>query len=150
MRGLSLWQPWATLMAQGLKKYETRAWYTAYRGMVAIHAAARPPDPWEWIGTPLDAVMRQHALMVQHLPRRVVVAVGELVGCHSTNTFEPPDWIERACGNYDANRFAWEFRDVIPIEPVPLRGRQGLFTLDDAERTAICLAMQQGIRGAVS
>lgn len=39
IRLLSLWQPWATLVAIKEKGAETRDWLTAYRGWVAIHAA---------------------------------------------------------------------------------------------------------------
>ena len=41
MKALSLWQPWASLIAAGVKKVETRHWPTAYRGPIAIHAAKR-------------------------------------------------------------------------------------------------------------
>ncbi len=39
MRGLSLWQPWASLIALLIKRIETRSWSTTYRGPLAIHAA---------------------------------------------------------------------------------------------------------------
>lgn len=39
MKAISLWQPWATLVAVGAKHIETRSWGTRYRGPVAIHAA---------------------------------------------------------------------------------------------------------------
>jgi len=39
MLALSLWQPWATYMADGLKMVETRHWSTHIRGWFAIHAA---------------------------------------------------------------------------------------------------------------
>lgn len=39
MKGLSLTQPWATLVAIGAKRIETRIWATSYRGPLAIHAA---------------------------------------------------------------------------------------------------------------
>lgn len=39
MKCLSLWQPWATLIAIGAKQVETRSWRTRYRGPIAIHAA---------------------------------------------------------------------------------------------------------------
>ncbi|TRU31740.1 MAG: ASCH domain-containing protein [Microcystis aeruginosa Ma_QC_B_20070730_S2] len=42
MKAISLWQPWASLVANGLKLYETRGWPTKYRGVLAIHAAKRP------------------------------------------------------------------------------------------------------------
>lgn len=31
MKAISLWQPWASLMAVGAKRYETRSWGTLYR-----------------------------------------------------------------------------------------------------------------------
>jgi activating signal cointegrator 1 len=39
MKGLTLTQPWASLVANGAKTIETRSWSTSYRGPVAIHAA---------------------------------------------------------------------------------------------------------------
>jgi hypothetical protein len=39
MKVLTLTQPWATLVAIGAKRIETRSWSTNYRGPLAIHAA---------------------------------------------------------------------------------------------------------------
>lgn len=39
MRAISLWQPWASAIALGSKRIETRSWSTSYRGPLAIHAA---------------------------------------------------------------------------------------------------------------
>jgi len=38
MRTISLWQPWATLVAIGAKRFETRSWRSDHFGPVAIHA----------------------------------------------------------------------------------------------------------------
>ena len=38
MRVITLKQPWATLVAEGLKKYEFRSWKYSYRGELLIHA----------------------------------------------------------------------------------------------------------------
>lgn len=43
MRGLSLLQPYCSLLALGEKRIETRSWCTSYRGRVAIHASRRFP-----------------------------------------------------------------------------------------------------------
>lgn len=44
MKALTLHQPWASLVALGVKTIETRSWATRYRGPLAIHAGAtRPP-----------------------------------------------------------------------------------------------------------
>ncbi len=39
MKAITLTQPWATLVAIGAKRIETRSWKTDYRGPLAIHAA---------------------------------------------------------------------------------------------------------------
>ena len=38
MKVLTLKQPWATLVAEGIKKYEFRSLKTNYRGKILIHA----------------------------------------------------------------------------------------------------------------
>jgi hypothetical protein len=38
---ISLWQPWATLVAIGAKRIETRGWSPWYRGALVIHASKR-------------------------------------------------------------------------------------------------------------
>lgn len=50
MRALTLWQPWASLVACGRKTIETRSWRTGYRGPLAVHASARPPRKGECPG----------------------------------------------------------------------------------------------------
>lgn len=44
MKALTIWQPWASLLACGAKKYETRSWATKYKGQIAIHAAIKQFD----------------------------------------------------------------------------------------------------------
>lgn len=41
MKAITIWQPWASLLACGAKQYETRSWKTDYRGPIAIHAAQK-------------------------------------------------------------------------------------------------------------
>ena len=38
MKVITLKQPWATLVAEGLRKYEFRSWEYSYRGEILIHA----------------------------------------------------------------------------------------------------------------
>lgn len=42
MKAITIKQPWASLIATGLKDIENRSWKTNYRGRVLIHAAATP------------------------------------------------------------------------------------------------------------
>lgn len=41
MKALSIKQPWAYLIAAGIKDIENRTWQTKYRGKVLIHASAK-------------------------------------------------------------------------------------------------------------
>lgn len=43
MKVLTVWQPWAQLLAAGHKHNETRSWRTSYRGEILIHAAIKDP-----------------------------------------------------------------------------------------------------------
>lgn len=52
MKALTLHQPWASLIAVGAKRIETRSWSTTYRGPLAIHAGARKPELDEYYGEP--------------------------------------------------------------------------------------------------
>jgi hypothetical protein len=42
MKTLSIRQPYASLICNGIKKIENRSWKTAYRGKLLIHASGKP------------------------------------------------------------------------------------------------------------
>lgn len=92
MRALSLWQPWATFIADGWKKVETRSWTTPYRGPIAIHAAKTEKGlatverlieeaglEAEYFSTPSGAPLPHDTLDIDvAFPRGVVVALADL------------------------------------------------------------------------
>ena len=41
MKALSIKQPWASLIAHGIKDIENRTWRTKFRGRIYIHASAK-------------------------------------------------------------------------------------------------------------
>ena len=41
MKALSIKQPWASLIAHGIKDIENRNWKTHFRGRIYIHASAK-------------------------------------------------------------------------------------------------------------
>ncbi len=55
MKALTIRQPWASLIAAGVKTIETRSWSTRYRGPLAIHAGKHKPqrDPDDGCGIPV-------------------------------------------------------------------------------------------------
>jgi hypothetical protein len=94
---LSLKQPWAVLLAHGLKTIEVRRWPTARRGMVLIHAARIPDERAEaWAQVPAH---------LQHAARLLggIVGTGELTGCV---TYSSPE-LFRADGSRHLNPPGW-------------------------------------------
>ena len=48
MKALSIKQPWASLIAHGVKDIENRTWKTHFRGRIFIHASGKPDkEPYE-------------------------------------------------------------------------------------------------------
>lgn len=145
MKALTLTQPWATLVAIGAKKIETRSWGVTYLGPIAIHAgkefplearrfALRPPcldvmHAW-WGGVindwPLDA-LRGKVIATGMLVDVVRIEEDLLEGPFDLTKLGEIGEHEAAFGDYTPGRFAWVLRDVVKIDPVPARGRLGLW-----------------------
>ena len=94
MKAITLWQPWATLLACGAKQYETRSWATEYRGPIAIHAAKRRLDIQDLDGNMCIATLESLQLvtatqMMKSLPYGCIIATAELVGVYCIAA--PPD-----------------------------------------------------------
>jgi hypothetical protein len=120
MKALTLWQPWASLVAAGRKSIETRGWSTRYRGNLLIHAAKESRRGSE------DVLSLTGVSLPRPLPRGKVVAFAVLDDCREG--FIPEDPLERHFGHYGPGRWAWILRGVIPLErPIPWAGAQGLW-----------------------
>lgn len=84
MKALTIWQPWASLIACGAKRYETRSWATKYRGPIAIHAAMKDPFKLPLLGKEFERIVR-HEIEADRcptwcfMPRGKVIATAELV-----------------------------------------------------------------------
>jgi hypothetical protein len=154
MKALSLWQPHATAIAIGLKRYETRGWATDYRGPLAIHAAKRP---WSDVGPWHDGARRRFDRYVAaHGPIAwafgAVVAVVDLVDCVPTRLVrgsigEAEFWGDFAdLGDDGRPRYAMRLENVRALpRAVPWRGMQGFFDVElgahEINRTAGALPL---------
>lgn len=132
MKCISLWQPWASLVAIGAKQYETRHWTTRYRGLIAIHAAKKRDfevlDAWKQ--RPVFDTLREAGYPVfSSLPRGCVVAIADLTAIYRAEELYPKIGdLEQFFGNYAPGRFAWRLENVRKLEnPIELKGMQGLF-----------------------
>lgn len=132
MRGISLWEPWASAMAHGFKEIETRGYPTSYRGELLICAAKKIVDT-RALGLPA----RVNLMKLNH---GCALCVVELYDCIPAENCEPHVIAgdEEQLGYYDVGRWAWLTKRRRPLaHPIPWRGKQGLWTLTDAEEKQI-------------
>lgn len=128
MKALSLWQPWASAIALGMKMVETRHWSTRYRGPLAIHAAKR----WTADEREMHALEVAVGAMPPTLPLGAFVATAQLVDIRRTEDLTDLLTAEYYWGNYGPGRFGWVLVDIRPLPaPVPFKGHQGLFEVPD-------------------
>jgi len=128
MKAITLWQPWATLIAIGVKPFETRSWSTRYRGPIAIHAGKTREGLDLCRGLPeIERALTGAGFTLDTLPLGVVVCTARLVACRPTEQVVA-EGLADAFGDYSSSRFAWHLVDIQPLEPpVPTAGKQGLW-----------------------
>ena len=149
MKALTLWQPWASLVALGHKRIETRCWSTKHRGDLAIHSAANLPP--KWLGASRHQPEFRDALAdifnarrdrdervgfrvddaVRALPRGYVLGIVRLDDIRETDGNHAPEMIgrlEHLFGNYEPGRYAWYLTSLRMFnEPIPAKGNRKLW-----------------------
>ena len=151
MKALTLWQPWASLVAFGEKKIETRCWSTKYRGELAIHAAqkevtilgqsrnrqefhremCRLTAKWEWGDGYWPGVPHYQSMGCV----LCIVKLVDVLPCeHVRDDLSEQELI---FGNYEDGRYAWFLEMVEKFEkPIPAKGNRRLWEWNrDAART---------------
>jgi hypothetical protein len=146
---ITLTQPWATLVAVGEKRVETRAWGTHRRGAIAIHAAKGFPDDARSIcyDEPFRSTLLRHGYEnAAQLPTAAIVAVTDLARCE---LFKPDsEAIIRAYsddgrmpaheadfGDFTAGRYGLLTRNTIKLpHPIVARGMLGFWRIPEPVR----------------
>lgn len=110
MKAISVRQPWANMIASGVKTIETRTWPTKYRGRVLIVSSKKP---------------NIH-------PAGCAVAVATIIDCVKMT----PDHEEFACCDVYPGAWAWMLEDIKKIDdPFPVKGKLGFYDVDYEEPT---------------
>jgi hypothetical protein len=152
MKAISLWQPWASLMALGAKTIETRPRRTHIRGDVAICSTkTQPPggldrmmqEPFR-TALGIDAIEPDAPNIIdlhRHFPNGYVLCVVEIYACLTSEWLAQKGGVteqEFAFGNYAAGRYAILTRNLRRLrDPVPVKGRQGWFNLPPEVEAAV-------------
>lgn len=142
MKALTLHQPWASLIAIGVKSIETRSWSTKYRGPLAIHASAKRTramscnlGQWRYGG--LTGCLWRAAPQVRDLQ---YVRLGVVVATCTLVDVVPTYEIEWGC-RFDANSPMWWWDDGIEQvgegrdgEPIGDLARWASYVVDEDQR----------------
>lgn len=144
---LALWQPWASLIVWNEKRFETRGWWTDYRGPVYIMATKK----WDreikdyCLEQPFRRTICNHLAISDkddaalldvvraRMPFGALVATAEIAEClTSQNALKVIEELggpfEREFGGYEQGRAAFQLINVKALSnPVLFTGRQGWF-----------------------
>ena len=129
MKAISIKEPFATLITNGMKKIETRSWKTNYRGEIFIHASGKSLAK-EFLTN--DYVIELIKDMDMNFGN--IICKCNLVDCiYMDEEFlehikQSP--MEYKLGEYKLGRYAWVMEDVEPIYPIPAKGQLNIWNFD--------------------
>ena len=127
MKVLSLTEPCATLIKNGIKRVETRSWKTNYRGELYIHAS-KTKIPKEW-----KENREFMSLVTTSLHYGYIICKCKLKDCiYMTEEYvkdmKENHYREYLCGKYEVGRYAWILEDLeILNEPIKANGQLNIW-----------------------
>ena len=139
MKAFTLIEPWASLVAWGFKRVETRSWRSRYRGTIAIHASKNNKvvkdlgyvsTLFEEAGCKIPPSWPRHP---EEYPLGKVIAIVKLSDCRKMDQalIDAQTTQERAFGAWAVGRCAWFLEGVRRIpEAIPCRGALSLWELN--------------------
>ena len=153
MKAVTIWQPQATLIADGHKTIETRSWKPPMKLLghrIAIHAAKRPMKSVDWSAWLLLELDSRYpgGLRAHEFPLGVVVATAVLKTVGQVNFADRKCWppMVHCCdpsphievpmdpfGDFTLYKYLWFLEEIEPVTPpIPAIGRQGLWDIEEA------------------
>ena len=121
---LSVKEPFATLIKDGVKIYETRSWRTNYRGEIYIHASLSLSKS--------ERVESANKYLKSEIKPGFILCKCELVDCIPM-TDEFIKYINKETSEYDyglysEGRYAWKLKVLEVLdEPIPAKGKLGIW-----------------------
>ncbi len=137
MKVLSLLQPWATLVVEGVKKIETRSWQTSHRGRLLIHASQGKKG----------GILATEPPFKKYIPQFSQLSFGAIIGSVTLDDVFPVERLflsdqllasltmeEKAFGDYTKGRYAWMLSEPeIFTQPILVKGALSLWEFDFQE-----------------
>ncbi|MDY6896767.1 MAG: DNA N-6-adenine-methyltransferase, partial [Cyanobacteriota bacterium] len=132
LKAISLWQPYCSLIALGIKQYETRSWKTNYRGKLLICSTAKLTKKQYQQYRSICSSVELPAWNEINFPCGKAIAICDLVDCIPiTSSFiQEQSETEITSGDWEVGCYAWKLENIQPItEPFAVKGKQGLFNI---------------------
>lgn len=128
MKVITIKQPYATLIAEGLKEYEFRTWKTNYRGDILIHAGK---------GIDKKAMARYQDLNLEY-PTGCIIAKATITDCVYVDTElkkllkEKDERVYHRVVKKDSNwdGYGFKLENIHKIEPISINGKLSLWDYD--------------------
>lgn len=124
MKVITIKQPFASLIAAGLKEYEFRTWKTSYRGEILIHA-----------GKSVDKeAMRRFESFGLEYPLGCILAKATLIDCVNVDDAlrqtlreknAPVYWGTTEDSNWQG--YGFQLANIQPVSPIFTKGMLGLW-----------------------
>jgi hypothetical protein len=117
MKTLSVKQPWAWLIVQGIKDVENRSRRTNFRGRIQIHASKIVDyDALLWLEKKMG-IFKPKMPLLKDMATGVIIGSVEIVEC-TQSCFSP--WYQ--------GRWGWILSEAKALKtPIPARGHLGLW-----------------------
>ncbi len=137
MKGITVQQPWATLLVGGATQYLVRDWRTFHRGPLVIAAGNRFPRAGVELCCDPDmrAILRRYGYdYAMELPTRAAVGTVTLADCllitRDTRALLDPDDPAVAFGWVQVGCWVWVCKNPRTFaRPVPMTGRLGIYSV---------------------
>lgn len=130
MKVLSIQEPYASLIKEGVKVIETRSWKTKYRGELYIHTSKKKVSED-------DKCIR--LLKDKNLKYGCIIFKCKLTDCRYMtekliNDIRESNKAEYECGIYKEGRYAWYLTDIEVLkEPIYVNGHLGIWNYIEEE-----------------
>lgn len=123
MKALSIRQPYAWAIMAGIKPVENRKWSTSYRGPLAIHAGKAWYDDETRGYVDIESWAEDFRIPYDGSP----VSLGGIVG-----VADLVDVVTHHESPFFFGPYGFVLTNPRPVEFVPMKGRLGLFEIDDS------------------
>lgn len=128
MKVLSLTEPYASLVKDGVKKIETRSWKTNYRGRLYIHVSSTPIPVKCRNNSELMNLVDYNNLNFGHIICSCYLEDCVLMTDSFIEKIKNTDYNEYIAGEYAPGRYAWILKDLEVLDnPIKVGGHLGIW-----------------------